>query len=97
MIAYRIGSSTYPLLDGSGAASSGDARWNSSGRYVIYAAEHYATALLEKADQLTYMPASIFRMPVSRKCQLMVWRAGTRTTRRPVGDSVTVGTTNSDC
>ncbi len=52
MIAYRIGSSTYPLLDGSGAASSDDARWNSRGRYVIYAAEHYATALLEKVAQL---------------------------------------------
>lgn len=27
-------------------------RWNSSGRDIIYAAEHYATALLEKAAQL---------------------------------------------
>ena len=52
MIAYRIGSSAHPLLDGAGAASSDDARWNSRGRYVIYAAEHYATALLEKAAQL---------------------------------------------
>lgn len=52
MIAYRVGSSGYPLLDGTGAAASDGARWNSSGRYVIYAAEHYATALLEKAAQL---------------------------------------------
>jgi RES domain-containing protein len=52
VIAYRIGSPAHPLLDGSGAATSGDARWNSQGRYVVYAAEHYATALLEKAAQL---------------------------------------------
>jgi RES domain-containing protein len=50
--AYRIGSPAHPLLDGAGAAASDDARWNSGGRYVIYAAEHYATALLEKASQL---------------------------------------------
>ncbi len=50
--AYRIGSSTHPLLDGTGAARSEDARWNSKGRYVIYAAEHYATAVLERAAQL---------------------------------------------
>ncbi len=52
LVAYRIGSGSHPLLDGAGAAASGDARWNSQGRYVIYAAEHYATALLEKAAQL---------------------------------------------
>lgn len=52
LAAYRIGSRALPLLDGSGAAASGEARWNSRGRYVIYAAEHYATALLEKAAQL---------------------------------------------
>lgn len=52
MVAYRIGSSAYPLLDGTGAAASDDARWNSKGRFVIYATEHYATALLEKAAQL---------------------------------------------
>lgn len=53
MVAYRIGSSAYPLLDGAGAASSDVARWNSRGRYIIYAAEHYAAALLEKAAQLS--------------------------------------------
>ena len=52
VIAYRIGSLAHPLLDGAGASVSDDARWNSKGRYIIYAAEHYATALLEKAAQL---------------------------------------------
>lgn len=52
MLAYRIGSRAHPLLDGGGAFASDDARWNSRGRYVIYAAEHYATALVEKAAQL---------------------------------------------
>jgi RES domain-containing protein len=52
LIAFRIGSPAYPLLDGTGAAASDHARWNSRGRYIIYAAEHYATALLEKVAQL---------------------------------------------
>lgn len=52
LIAYRIGSPAHRLLDGAGAAGSDDARWNSRGRYIIYAAEHYATALLEKAAQV---------------------------------------------
>lgn len=52
MDAYRIGSPAQPLLDGAGAAASDNVRWNSKGRYIIYAAEHYATALLEKAAQL---------------------------------------------
>jgi RES domain-containing protein len=52
VVAYRIGSAAYPLLDGAGAAATDAARWNSKGRYIIYAAEHYATALLEKAAQL---------------------------------------------
>ena len=53
MIAYRIGNRAHPLLDGGGAFASDDARWNSRGRHVIYAAEHYATALVEKAAQST--------------------------------------------
>jgi len=53
-VAFRIGSLRYPLLDGAGAASSDDARWNSRGRYVIYAAEHYATALIEIAKIATH-------------------------------------------
>jgi RES domain-containing protein len=51
VITYRIGGPAHPLLDGGGAFASDDARWNSRGRYVIYAAEHYATALVEKAAQ----------------------------------------------
>ena len=51
MEAYRIGSGRYPIFDGAGAAASDVARWNSRGREVIYAAEHYSTALLEKAAQ----------------------------------------------
>jgi RES domain-containing protein len=58
MVAYRIGSRAHSLLDGAGAFASDDARWNSRGRYVIYAAEHYATALVEKAAQL-----SILKLP----------------------------------
>jgi RES domain-containing protein len=53
LVAYRIGSSAYPLLDGGGAAANDGARWNSRGRHIIYAAEHYAAALLEKAAQLS--------------------------------------------
>lgn len=52
MDAYRIGLPIHPLLDGAGAASSHTARWNSKGRYIVYASEHYATALLERAAQL---------------------------------------------
>ncbi len=52
LVAYRIGARRYPLFDGTGAANSDHARWSSRGRFVIYAAEHYATALLEKAAQL---------------------------------------------
>jgi len=52
LTAYRISSAAHPLPDGAGAAASDAARWNSRGRFGIYAAEHYATALLEKAAQL---------------------------------------------
>jgi RES domain-containing protein len=50
--AYRIGSRRHPLFDGGGAASSDTSRWNSRGRRVIYAAEHYATAVLEALARL---------------------------------------------
>lgn len=43
---YRITKRTDPVYDGNGAYARGG-RWTSSGRLVIYAAEHYATALLE--------------------------------------------------
>lgn len=45
--ACRIADGRRPLLDGSGAALNGG-RWNSPGRRVIYAADTYAGALLEK-------------------------------------------------
>ncbi len=59
--AYRIGARHYRLFDGSGAAASDRARWNSRGRRVIYAAEHYATAVLEKLAQVNAvkLPASL--------------------------------------
>src|SRR5687767_940386 len=44
---YRIADSRRPIFDGSGAALHGG-RWNSPGRRVIYCAETYAGALLEK-------------------------------------------------
>jgi RES domain-containing protein len=52
LVAFRLGSARHTLLDGTGAATSDLARWNSRGRYVIYAAEHYSTAVLEKAAQV---------------------------------------------
>lgn len=59
--AYRIGSRRYELFDGGGAASSDLSRWNSRGRRVIYAAEHYATAVLETLAKLNSvkLPASL--------------------------------------
>ena len=61
MLAYRIGSRTHLLFDGTGAAASDEARWNSRGRFVIYAAEHYAAAVLEKAAQVNAvrLPATL--------------------------------------
>jgi len=44
--AFRIARAKFPLFDGAGAAIAG-ARWNVIGQRVIYAAESYATALLE--------------------------------------------------
>jgi RES domain-containing protein len=44
---YRLAKRRYSVYDGSGAALEG-ARWNSPGRLLIYASEHYATAVLEK-------------------------------------------------
>ena len=46
-IVYRLAKRRYPVFDGSGAALEG-ARWNSPGRVLIYASEHYATTILEK-------------------------------------------------
>jgi RES domain-containing protein len=45
--AFRIAEDRFPLLDGGGAYRLG-ARWNSSGRHVIYAGLGFAVALIEK-------------------------------------------------
>jgi RES domain-containing protein len=47
MTVYRVAKRKYPVYDGNGAALEGG-RWNSPGRTLIYASEHYATAILEK-------------------------------------------------
>jgi RES domain-containing protein len=46
-IIYRLTKRRYPIYDGRGAALEG-ARWNSPGRALIYASEHFATAILEQ-------------------------------------------------
>ncbi|MEF2074196.1 RES family NAD+ phosphorylase [Consotaella aegiceratis] len=47
--AYRIGdpAGTYPIFDATGSTLA-PGRWNTPGSPMIYAAEHYSTALLEK-------------------------------------------------
>jgi RES domain-containing protein len=45
--AFRIAENRFPLLDAGGAYRFG-ARWNSSGRHVIYAGLGFAVALIEK-------------------------------------------------
>ncbi|MBP7337553.1 RES domain-containing protein [Niveispirillum sp.] len=45
--AFRIADNRFPLMDGGGAFRMGG-RWNSKGRYVIYAGIGFATAMLEK-------------------------------------------------
>ena len=47
--AYRIGTANnkYPIFDGTGSIPY-PGRWNTSANRVIYCAEHYSTALLEK-------------------------------------------------
>ena len=98
MDAYRIGSRAHPLLDGAGAAASDSARWNSKGRFVIYAAEHYATALLERAAQLNSIkiPRALVYMritvpegiPVEELAidTLRGWDADDRTASQKFGD-----------
>jgi RES domain-containing protein len=49
-LVYRITKKRHAVYDAGGAALVGG-RWTSPGRAVIYAAEHYATALLEKLVQ----------------------------------------------
>ena len=47
LTAFRIADDRFPLLDGGGAFKIGG-RWNSKGRYVVYAGIGFATAMLEK-------------------------------------------------
>jgi RES domain-containing protein len=97
--AYRIGSPAFPLFDGAGAAASDSARWNSKGRYVIYASEHYALALLEKAAQLNSVkiPRMLvyvrIRVPPDATMEevqsddLLGWDSDDKTTSQSFGDS----------
>lgn len=45
-VCFRLVKKRYPIYDSVGAIAVGG-RWTSRGRAVIYAAEHYATAILE--------------------------------------------------
>lgn len=60
--AVRIASRKYPIFDGAGAARYG-ARWNTPGRRIIYMADSFAGAMLEKLVHL-----NINRVP-----QLQSW------------------------
>jgi RES domain-containing protein len=46
-VVYRVVKKRYPVYDATGAVLAGG-RWTSPGVAVVYAAEHYATAILEK-------------------------------------------------
>jgi RES domain-containing protein len=99
LTAYRIGLPAHPLLDGGGAASSDIARWNSRGRFIIYAAEHYSGALLEKAAQLNSLklPRSLvyvrIEIPAGASVEeakwdsLPGWDAESRTASQRYGDA----------
>lgn len=98
MTAFRIGPAAQPLLSGAGAAARNNARWNSRGRFVIYCAEHYAAALVEKAAQLggwqiprtlTYIRIDIGdAAPVEeiRGEDLLGWDADNKTASQAFGD-----------
>jgi RES domain-containing protein len=58
--AVRIASSKHPIFDGTGASRFG-ARWNSPGRRIIYTADSFAGAMLEK--KLVHL--NINRIPAS--------------------------------
>ncbi|MCW5724747.1 MAG: RES domain-containing protein [Maricaulaceae bacterium] len=55
--AFRIGDAhgAYPIYSGEGSRAN-PGRWNAAGQNMIYAAEHYSTAVLEKLVRLTVMP-----------------------------------------
>ena len=82
--AYRIGSRRYRLFDGAGAAASVAARWNSRGRRVIYAAEHYATAVLETLAHLNSvkLPASLVYIEIAVPPGVAIERVDVSTVKR---------------
>jgi RES domain-containing protein len=55
--AYRIGDpdGAFPIFSGEGARQT-PGRWNDFGQAMIYACEHYSTAMLEKLVRLGEMP-----------------------------------------
>ena len=58
MRVFRIGDpdGLYPIYSGEGAART-EGRWHAKGQEVIYASEHFSTALLEKLAQFNgYLP-----------------------------------------
>lgn len=59
MRAYRIGdiNGAYPIFSGEGSRET-PGRWNDFGQPMIYASEHYSTAMLEKLVRLGEMPPS---------------------------------------
>lgn len=56
MTAYRLGDAggEFPIYDDEGAALY-PGRWNGAGTRMVYAAEHYSTALLEKLVHLNFI------------------------------------------
>jgi RES domain-containing protein len=82
--AYRIGSRHYRLFDGAGAAASDAARWNSRGRRVIYAAEHYAAAVLETLAHLNSvkLPASLIYIEIAVPPGVAIERVDLSTVKR---------------
>lgn len=64
---YRLGdpNGEFPIYDDQEAAKY-PGRWNSEGVRVVYAAEHYSTALLEKLVQLNFiLPRALHWISVS--------------------------------
>lgn len=67
LVAYRLGdpNGEHPIYDDEGAALY-PGRWNSSGVRMIYAAEHFSTALLEKLVHLNFiLPKSMHWIGIS--------------------------------
>jgi RES domain-containing protein len=61
MTAFRIGDpkGAFPIFSGEGSRDT-PGRWNASGQPMIYAGEHYSTAMLEKLVRLGEMPPNQF-------------------------------------